>query len=216
MKKTIIILGLLITLSVNVLAQSNRINQLVKFAMSAQERGDYENALNAYSEAIRLGETSRNIKGLRGGCAFSIIYKYVEKGNYQAADGFINKLLAEEPNDAQYNGVKAFLLQDWGKYDEALTYYKRAINLDPTEYEGYVSLGNFLYFRAKDDNKNGLKTSAIEKYTQALYNFRRAMELVQNYYNPSISSEMATAIQETKDIIQEDINNCENELKKIR
>lgn len=76
--------------------------------------------------------------------------KAVEAKRYRAAIDLLNKVLDKTPRNADALNYMGYSHRKLGEYDTAISYYKRALALDPghrgaNEYlgEAYVELGNF-------------------------------------------------------------------------
>ena len=151
-----------------------------------------EDAYAAFQISVSLGYKNDKLKLLKDECVFYIINR---SDNYAEANDFVSKLLKEEPSNDTYNLGKAIALDRSGNFDNALEYYKKAIELNPTDPTKYQLLGMSLSLKAASDYENGSISIAKERYTQALQNFQKAMELLKNGDDPSLSSTSAGIIQ---------------------
>lgn len=165
----------------------------------------YKDAYAAFQVSNSLGYKNDKLKPLKDECVLQIINR---SDNYAETNDFVSKLLKEEPNNDAYNLGKAISLDRSGDFDDALKFYKKAIELNPTDPTRYQLFGMSLSNKAESDYENGSISIAKERYTQALHNFQKAMELLKNN-DPSLSSTLAG-------IIQLFINSIEDRLSSIQ
>jgi tetratricopeptide (TPR) repeat protein len=89
----------------------------------------------------------------------------------------IENLAEKSPQDLENLFFLAYLYQKGGKYETALSHYRRIIQIDPSRYDIYLNIGN-IYFL------NGQNSWAIE-------NYNRCVEInpgyAPAYYNASIT-----------------------------
>lgn len=76
---------------------------------------------------------------------------YIMKEDYAAAIQLLDKAIAEDPNDDLYR-AKGVLLEEQGKKEEALTYYQKALKMNPNSVMNNYSIG-FHYFKKEDIDK---------------------------------------------------------------
>lgn len=183
MKQTLFILYLLVSLTFTAHGQSSRADQLVDQAFAAMDRKDFRSALQAFDQAISLGENSKEIIGLRNGCIGEIVGVYRENSKYSDAIDYIDNFIAREADNGYLYKLKAELLADTGDIDKSIDYYNKAIELTPTDYEVYLSLGITLYFEAKEQMKQGNTTIAKGLFQNALNVFNQTHQVLvlQNY-----------------------------------
>lgn len=88
-----------------------------------------------------------------------IVNDYLEKKDFANAKDFLNGLIASNPNSAQYNDLMGVLLENEGNQDNALEYYRKAVELDGTMALARFHLGNLLYNKAYEiDNQASSKS----------------------------------------------------------
>jgi tetratricopeptide (TPR) repeat protein len=117
-------------------------------------RGDYDLAIEDYTQAIRL-DTNNSAAYFNRGIA------YYFKSDYDRAITDYTQAIKLDPNDASayYNRGIAYRNKD--DYDRAITDYTQAIKLDPNDAGAYNNRG--LAYNNKGDHDR-----AIADYTQAI------------------------------------------------
>lgn len=100
---------------------------------------DQANILHIITECYQqLGDTAKFLANLEDGMKRfpkdqwfigTMINHYVFGGNSQEALTLIDKIITEEPNNAQYRFVKGNLLNNLERFDEAFQSYQKAIEL---------------------------------------------------------------------------------------
>lgn len=94
-----------------------------------------------------------------------IINDYLGRKEFEEAKNFINGLLSEEPNNAEYYNMLGVLLENEGKQDEAIEVYKKAIEMNQEYAQAQYNLGNILYNKAYaiDNDASSLPTAQYNK-----------------------------------------------------
>lgn len=115
---------------------------------------------------------------------------YVNTGENEKAFEYINMAITKNANDAQFYVIRGTLLEEMKRKSEAQVDYKKAIELDPENFDANYSLGAFYYNTAVDTldwaDKNipitqfqeldKYKEIANEFFKQALPYLEKAME----------------------------------------
>lgn len=125
-------------------------------AVEAYNAGNYEEAIEIYTQAIALDSTDPAFYNNRGTCYFNL-------GQYtQALEDYNAALVVDDTYVlAHYNrGNTNFVL---GNYADSITDLTRAIELDPRKSEAY-------YVR-------GLSYASLDLYDEALLDYNKALEL---------------------------------------
>jgi tetratricopeptide (TPR) repeat protein len=78
----------------------------------------------------------------------NLINVYINRGDLNAASGFLDQAIASDPNNVSLVNTKGQLLEQQEKIEEALKYYEKALSLDPTNASVNSSLGRYYYNRA--------------------------------------------------------------------
>lgn len=196
MKKALIILGLLVSFTMNLQAQTDEIDRLVEKAFAAQDRGDYQSALQAFDKAISLGGSS-DIKDLRNSCIGEIVGEYRNRYDYDGAKAYVDNFIAREPDNYYLYVKKAELLADQGDLGTAIGLYKKASELSPNSYEIYLSLGMSLYFEGDNQKSKGNSSKAKALYQNALGVFENTANVLRSQgFTPEAFDNMNELIQD--------------------
>jgi len=106
----------------------------------------------------------------------NLINVYINDRKYDEAASFIDKALEKDPNSAMLLNVKGSLLEQLGKIDEAFVAYKKAYDLDPTDYSVNSNLGRYYYNQAQD----------VEEQYYAKKQFDQGDKAAQEYYDKAL------------------------------
>lgn len=105
-------------------------------------QGQYDEALKVYSKLEKQVGLSEELVLQR-----QIVY--IEQGDFDKALSEIDKLILAQPNEIQYYGMKAEILDKSGKVDEAIAMYEQMLETEPSNglvlvslYEIYLSQNN--------------------------------------------------------------------------
>jgi tetratricopeptide (TPR) repeat protein len=80
----------------------------------------------------------------------NLIDYYAARNQNDKAMEFADKQLKIDPNNKLYNYVKAYLYHNMKKYDEAIPYYEKTVQLDPTYAEAFNNLGLIYVMKAQE------------------------------------------------------------------
>jgi len=97
-----------------------------KRARENEEKGNYQLAIEDYTEAIRLSPP--NPAPLYNGRAWT--YAFHMKTNYDLALADINQALRLQPNDAYYLDTRGWVYLGMGDYDRAIDDFNAALQID--------------------------------------------------------------------------------------
>jgi len=136
--------------------QPTRMEELLKMADEAVEKGDMLEARKAVQSALIIDGS--NIEALRRNG-----YLQIEFENYEEARESYEKILSLDENDDIAHDSLANVLHKLGKDDEAIVHHKRAIELDSEYAPHYYNYANTLYDLGRKE--------------EALSNYRKAFEL---------------------------------------
>ena len=97
---------------------------LLQIAAACRHKGDYDRAILAYAELLRIDSDNDDAK-------IGIGFTNLEKGDLRAAEQALTKAAAgrRPTREVFYNLGELKLLQ--GQLDDAATWYEKASNLDP-------------------------------------------------------------------------------------
>jgi tetratricopeptide (TPR) repeat protein len=141
-------------------------------------RGDYDRAINDFSDAIRL-DPNRGGADEAGAVYNNRASVYISKGDYYRALADCNDAVRLNPKYSLAYTTRGVAYQKQGDYDHAIADFSEAVRLDPGRGGsgliggGYSNLGNA--YRAKGDNGH-----AIIEWTEAI---RLNPQYVGVYYN---------------------------------
>ena len=75
---------------------------------------------------------------------FKLAINAHQKGNFKEAERLYNIVLKSDPNQLDAINILGIVQENQSKFDEAETYYKKAIELKPNYAEVYSNYGNML------------------------------------------------------------------------
>ena len=97
-----------------------------------------------------------------------IIFNLIKKGNFFDAKTKCLEIINENNNNSEFFNIFAIILFQLKEYEESISKWKKAIELNPKYFFAYNNLGNAF-----------LK---LKKYDQALINFNKAIEIKPDYF----------------------------------
>jgi len=133
--------ALLSTAGCNKLRARDELNKGIK----SYKNANYEQAINHFQEAVRLDE---NLKVAKLYLATAYAQQYVpgvdskeNMDNAKLAIAEYNNVLSNDPQNI--NSIKGigYLYMNMKRWEDARTFYKKAIDLDPNDPELYYSVG---------------------------------------------------------------------------
>lgn len=167
--------------------------------LSAQLGGMYNEAIDMYKQGIAVGYSSdgsayfnmyeaykalgnndEGIKCLEDGLVnypqnlnilYSLINCYLEKGEDPTKIIFyIDKALADAPNNESLLFAKGTLYDKLEKYDEAVNEYKKAIEAKPDFFDAYYNIGAVYYNKGvkKVEAANKIPATKVKEYEAAM------------------------------------------------
>jgi Tfp pilus assembly protein PilF len=101
------------------------------------EKGDYKKAGETYSYLETKYGSNENI-------IMAQVKNLVSEGDFKSAEEKINKLIKESPDEVLYNGILAEIYRSQGENEKALDVYNKLVNIDPTDPQTLLSIGDFL------------------------------------------------------------------------
>lgn len=159
----------------------------IKYSSAAfRDKENGSNAMQLYAEALKAkGDTAKWIESLQNGMLqfptnqyffANLIDYYSNHNQLNKAMDFADGMLAKEPNNKLYLYVKGYLYQNLKDYDNAITFYKKTVSVDPTYAEAYSNMGLALLMKAQDveekapQKANDPKAIEAQKQVKAFYN----------------------------------------------
>ncbi len=98
-------------------------------------------AEGAYDEALKLYDQLESLTGLNEELSMQRQLIYMEKGDNVAALKEVDNLIAANPGEIRYYGMKAEILMELGRQQEAVAIFENMLELDPAN--GIVLLALF-------------------------------------------------------------------------
>ena len=158
------------------------------------EKGDYENAIAEYSQAIQLEPDYASAYNNRG-----VAYSYLNE--YKKAITDFQKVMELNPDDAFAFNNRGLVYQDLKEYEKAIVNYKKAIELQPDYADAYYNRGNTYhdlkeyekaiadYTKATELNpactdaylNRGIIYKKLKEYEKAITDYTKAIELQPDY-----------------------------------
>jgi tetratricopeptide (TPR) repeat protein len=150
-------------------------------AFAAKNRGDYDDAIRLYTQAIESGDLSQE--------SLSIAYNnrgnaWQKKGDSDRAMEDYDKAIKIDPNDAYAYNNRGLLLEKKGDSYRAIADYDKAIEIDPQYAHAYNNRGLSWYAKGDYDRAIADYTKAIEldlMYTYAYDNRGKAWYAKRDY-----------------------------------
>lgn len=103
-------------------ADKKRVTELNEIAVEYRMNGDLENAKRNYSKAIEIDQSDAFIR-------YELIGVYVVQDSLDKALELLEKIPAEQKETEYYYQVKGGLLEYRGQKEQAIEYYKKALEL---------------------------------------------------------------------------------------
>ncbi len=134
------------------LARSLEAADWFDLGFEAQEREDYEKALENYTKALRLDPNIAQIYNNRG-----LIYYHMR--DFPMAEGNFDRAIELDPKLCMAYNNKAIIYYERRLYDQAISYFNKVIELDPSLEQAYYNRA-FSYHRIGKTQKciDDLKT----------------------------------------------------------
>lgn len=160
-------------------------------------RKQYDEAAQSYRQAIEAEPKDTN-------AYLGLALLYQRQGKLDDMEGVLEQALIAVPNDPEVYRLQAQLREDQGRSDEAITLYRRVVELQPTNglsSEAYAQIGSLMFKQRRYDEAEDalLRASQIDpvnarihyslgsvyeeqdKMERALVSYSRATELDPKY-----------------------------------
>lgn len=151
---------------------------------SAYQLKDYNGAFNAFKNAISKGYTENQVVDFKNSCLANIIQGFCDTKDYDSANNYIDKAIADDPGSALLYDMKGFVVEQKDGLLAAEQYYEKATEVDATFPNGFFDLGRVIYDKAEkiiEENPKAtnaeLKPKLVPLYNKALPLFKKAHEL---------------------------------------
>ena len=133
------------------------------------DKGQYDQAISDYSEAVRLNPNYHQAFNNRG-------LAYDSKGEYQKAIDDFSEAIRQKPDYYDAFNNRGYAYDDNGQYDEAIADYTDALRLKPDFMSVYFHRGLAYDYKGKYDLAIADETSALKLQPDYRYAFvNRAM-----------------------------------------
>lgn len=116
-----------------------------------------------------------------------LINHYVNEEKFDLASQYLDQAITANPQNAEFCSLKGELVEKQSSIEEALPYFKKAVDLNPSLSRAQFNLGRYYYNKAVKlrDEKVDLTGDALAKlvnplYEQALPYLEKAYELDKN------------------------------------
>jgi len=160
------------------------------FAKKDKEVGKY--ALEFLAGAYKAqGDTVNWISTLKEGTqtypAYSFFFGhlvdyYSNKGSFKDAMIFADEMIAKDPKNAFFLYVKGYLYQNMKDYENAATYYKKTIEVDPKYAEAYSNLGLVYCQQGLEYTDKAAVNTNDPKYAKEQAKIKKFYEDAKPYY----------------------------------
>ncbi len=167
----------------------NMVLKYVDYLKSDPERVQYYYDYKARSLAA-TGDTVAWLAILRDGVKEypaneyfqnSLIQYYNERGMQDELDKLMDELIANNPTNALYYYVKGYILHNREKYDDAISWYKKAIEHKSDYVEAYANMGRCYITKAQDYSNSQASTKITDKAK-----IKKDNEIIQGYYKEAL------------------------------
>lgn len=111
----------------------------------------------------------------------SLIQYYNERNMQDELDKLMDEMIANNPTNALYYYVKGYILHNREKYDDAITWYKKAVELKSDYVEAYANMGRCYITKAQDYSNSQASTKITDKAK-----IKKDNEIIQGYYKEAL------------------------------
>ena len=160
------------------------------YAKDDKEVGKY--AMEFVSTALKAeGDTAKWVISLQEGVQKypdypfffgNLIDYYSNSKKFDEAMKFTDEMLAKDPNNAFNLYVKGYIYHNMEDYDNALKYYKKTIEIDPTYAEAYSNIGLIYCLQAQNFSEKASSDVNDPKYKEDQAALKGFYEQAKPYY----------------------------------
>ena len=138
----------------------------------------FDYALNCAAETkneaaiIAIAEEAMPIYGKQDSQYVRILINaYLNDQKYAQATEILDQAIANDPQNAEFVNLKGNLVENQSSIEEALPYFQKAVELDPTSSKAHFDLGRYYYNKAVKvrDERTDLAGEELAKLTDPLY-----------------------------------------------
>ncbi len=162
----------------------------VDLAVNDEENGRY--AMEFKCAAYKaLNDTVKWVSALQEGIKAypdhdyffgNLIDYYSNNDKYEEALIYVNDVVARNSNSAFYQYVKGYILQNMKEYDQAISAYEKATELDPAYVDAYSNLGLCYCQQAIDFGESTVSDMTDPKYQEEQNQIKAYYEKARPYY----------------------------------
>lgn len=160
------------------------------YAKDDKEVGKY--AMEFVSTALKAeGDTAKWVISLQEGVQKypdhpfffgNLIDYYSNSKKFDEAMKFTDEMLVKDPNNAFNLYVKGYIYHNMEDYDNALKYYKKTIEIDPTYAEAYSNIGLIYCLQAQNFSEKASSDVNDPKYKEDQAALKGFYEQAKPYY----------------------------------
>ncbi len=162
-------------------------NAVIQFVsainLKYKHKNVYDNLINALlltNDSVKVVDYCKEANAAYGEIdakyARILINNYLNSKNYTEANDLLDKAIGRDSTNAEYVDLKGQLVERISGVDQAIAYYKKAVELNPEFARSQFNLGNSIYKQAiivsDKDPKQGIKL-----YKQSLPYLEKAYKL---------------------------------------
>lgn len=177
------------TLAADRVGNKDAIIKYAPYAINDKENGKF--AMQLLADAYKSkGDTATWVKTLQEGIIkfpdndffFANLVDYYNASNQPSkAMEFADNMLAKDPTNKMYLYVKGYLYFNMKKYDEAIEFFKKAIEIDPKYAEAYSNAGLSFLMKAQEFADKSTTNVNDPKYAQAQATIKKLYEQARPY-----------------------------------
>ncbi|HGJ65142.1 TPA: tetratricopeptide repeat protein, partial [bacterium] len=118
-----------------------------RIANSYYSRGNNTEAIKEYKDfLVQYPKSTMRLSALN-----RLIYLYIAENMFGEAEGVINTILSENPNNSYIQQQLAVIYRKQGRYDEALALYQKLRSFNPKDPDIYEQVGEIYYEKGEKD-----------------------------------------------------------------
>ena len=178
------------TLAADRVGDKDAIIKFAPFALTDPDGGKF--AMQLMADAYKAkGDTAQWVKSLEEGIVkfptndyfFANLVDYYNSIEQPSkAMAFADNMLKSDPNNKLYLYVKAYLYHNMKEYDNAIVYYKKAIEADSQYAEAYSNVGLVYLMKAQEFADKATTDINDPKYAVAQATVKKFYEEAKPYY----------------------------------
>lgn len=130
------------------------------------------NNLQDFEAVAAIAKEALPIHGKQDDQYVRILINYnVNTQNYAEAERILDQAINDDPQNAEFVNLKGILIENAKSIEEALPYFKQAVDLDPNSSKANFDLGRYYFNKAVKvrDERTDLTGEALSALTNPLY-----------------------------------------------